>query len=209
LRGKRFDTTDTHGTGCTLASALACGLGAGLTVQKAFEQAVRFVRIAIIEAPGFGQGSGPIGHQAVTDFRWDDLDSDDAPARREDVAGMNLNQVTLPARDYDASVAFYRRLGLRQIVDSPGHYARFECPGGATLSIHVDTGQPGDSVVYLESGELDSWVERLQAAGIAFEAQPANQSWGWREAHLRDPAGNRLCLYRAGEYRRFPPWRID
>jgi hydroxymethylpyrimidine/phosphomethylpyrimidine kinase len=210
LRGKRFDTADTHGTGCTLASALACGLGAGLTVAKAFEQAVRFVRIAIIEAPGFGRGCGPIGHQGVTDFRWDDLDPEDAPARRETIGAMNLNQVTLPAHDYAASVAFYRRLGLRQIVDSLGHYARFECPGGATLSVHLEPGRKaGDAVVYLESDELDAWVGRLEAAGIAFETAPADQSWGWREAHLRDPAGNRLCLYRAGENRRFPPWRID
>jgi hydroxymethylpyrimidine/phosphomethylpyrimidine kinase len=209
LRGKRFETADTHGTGCTLASALACGLGAGLTIQKAFEQAVRFVRIAILEAPGFGRGCGPLGHQGVTDFRWDDLDPEDSPARRENVGGMNLNQVTLPAQDYDSSVAFYRRLELRQIVDSPGHYARFECPGGATLSVHVEDGrQAGDSVIYLESEDLDAWVARLQAAGIVFEAGPEDQSWGWREARLRDPAGNRLCLYRAGEYRRFPPWRI-
>ncbi len=198
LRGKRFETGDTHGTGCTMASALACGLGAGLTIRKAFEQAVRFVRIAIIEAPGFGEGRGPIGHQAVTDFRWEDEDR------------MNLNQVTLPAQDYEASVAFYRRLGLRQIVDSPGRYARFECPGGATLSIHVEEGrQAGDAVICLESEELDSWVERLRTAGIAFETGPEDQGWGWREAHLRDPAGNRLCLYHAGAYRRFPPWRID
>jgi hydroxymethylpyrimidine/phosphomethylpyrimidine kinase len=210
LRGKRFETADTHGTGCTLASALACGLGGGLSVRQAFEQAVRFVRIAILEAPGFGEGSGPIGHQAVTDFRWDDLDPEDAPARRENVGAMNLNQVTLPASDYDESVAFYRGLGLRQIVDSPGRYARFECPGGATLSVHVEVGrEAGDALVCLESDDLDAWVERLRAAGVAFESGPEDQPWGWREAHLRDPAGNRLCLYRAGEYRRFPPWRID
>jgi hydroxymethylpyrimidine/phosphomethylpyrimidine kinase len=62
LRGKRIDTTETHGTGCTLASALATGLGRGLDMEKAFEQAVGFVRIAIIEAPGLGAGNGPIGH---------------------------------------------------------------------------------------------------------------------------------------------------
>jgi len=209
LRGKRFDTGDTHGTGCTLASALACGLGGGLTIRRAFEQAVRFVRIAILEAPGFGEGCGPIGHQDVTDFRWDDLDPEDSPARRENIGAMNLNQVTLPARDYEASVAFYRALGLRQIVDSAGRYARFECPGGATLSLHVEEGRhAGDSVVYFESDELDAWVERLRAAGILLESGPEDQSWGWREARLSDPAGNRLCLYRAGEFRRFPPWRI-
>jgi hydroxymethylpyrimidine/phosphomethylpyrimidine kinase len=62
LEGERFDTTDTHGTGCTLASALAAGLGAGLAIGGAFEQAVRFVRVAIISAPGLGQGHGPVGH---------------------------------------------------------------------------------------------------------------------------------------------------
>ncbi|HEX8535732.1 MAG TPA: bifunctional hydroxymethylpyrimidine kinase/phosphomethylpyrimidine kinase [Allosphingosinicella sp.] len=62
LEGKRFDTTDTHGTGCTFASALATGLGSGLPIREAFEQAVRFVRIAILSAPGLGQGHGPLGH---------------------------------------------------------------------------------------------------------------------------------------------------
>ena len=62
LEGKRFVTTDTHGTGCTFASALATGLGAGLPIRAAFEQAVRFVRIAILSAPGLGEGHGPLGH---------------------------------------------------------------------------------------------------------------------------------------------------
>jgi hydroxymethylpyrimidine/phosphomethylpyrimidine kinase len=62
LEGKRFDTDDTHGTGCTFATALATGLGAGLPIGDAFSQAVRFVRIAILSAPGLGQGHGPLGH---------------------------------------------------------------------------------------------------------------------------------------------------
>ncbi len=62
LQGKRFDTDDTHGTGCTFASALAWGLGAGLSISDAFRNAVRFVRIAIASAPGLGQGHGPLGH---------------------------------------------------------------------------------------------------------------------------------------------------
>ena len=74
VEAKRFDTDDTHGTGCTLASALACGLGAGLPIERAFIQAIRFVRIAILEAPGLGQGNGPLGHQFVTDFQWEEPD---------------------------------------------------------------------------------------------------------------------------------------
>ena len=62
LIGKRFDTDDTHGTGCTLASALAAGLASGLGIEDAFVQAVRFVRVAMMHAPGLGAGHGPLGH---------------------------------------------------------------------------------------------------------------------------------------------------
>lgn len=62
LRGARIDTTDTHGTGCTLAGALACGLGAGMPIADAFARAVRFVRAALAAAPALGHGHGPIGH---------------------------------------------------------------------------------------------------------------------------------------------------
>jgi hydroxymethylpyrimidine/phosphomethylpyrimidine kinase len=51
--------------------------------------------------------------------------------------------------------------------------------------------------------------QRLMAGGIAFESPPADQKWLWREAYLRDPDGNLLCLYFAGDNRRYPPWRLD
>jgi hydroxymethylpyrimidine/phosphomethylpyrimidine kinase len=70
LTGKKIDTLHTHGTGCTLASALACLLGQGMNIGDAFADAVRFVRLAILEAPGLGQGHGPLGQQAIRDF-WD------------------------------------------------------------------------------------------------------------------------------------------
>lgn len=64
----RIDTPHTHGTGCTLASALATGLAQGLSLQQAAERARLFVRAAIEAAPGLGQGHGPMGQQSVTDF---------------------------------------------------------------------------------------------------------------------------------------------
>lgn len=123
---------------------------------------------------------------------------------------MNLNQVTLPATDIARSAAFYRALGLVQIVASP-HYARFECPeGDATFSIHLRDTVPVDTgvVVYFECADLDARVARLQAAGIAFTQLPTDERWLWREARLRDPDGNVLCLFHAGQNRRNPPWRI-
>jgi hydroxymethylpyrimidine/phosphomethylpyrimidine kinase len=70
VEGKKFDTDDTHGTGCTMASVVACRLGQGMNIGDAFADAVRFVRLAILEAPGLGAGHGPLGQQAVRDF-WD------------------------------------------------------------------------------------------------------------------------------------------
>jgi hydroxymethylpyrimidine/phosphomethylpyrimidine kinase len=123
---------------------------------------------------------------------------------------MQLNQVTVGCTDYAASVAFYRALGLRQIVDAPSRYARFETPTGETISIHhVDRIEAASTLVYFEIETLDEAVAALKVAGIAFDNDPGDQSWGWREARLRDPAGNPLCLFWAGDNRRFPPWRTD
>ncbi len=123
---------------------------------------------------------------------------------------MNLNQLTLPATDIARSVAFYRAMGFTQIVDAP-HYARFECPAGdATFSVHrVEQAAPDTGVVvYFECEQLDDEVVRLEAAGFVFTRRPVDERWLWREARLRDPSGNELCLFRAGEHRRYPPWRI-
>jgi hydroxymethylpyrimidine/phosphomethylpyrimidine kinase len=65
---QRIITRSSHGTGCTLASAIATGLGQGMSLIDAIERGRLFVRRALEEAPGLGQGHGPMGHQAVTDF---------------------------------------------------------------------------------------------------------------------------------------------
>ena len=44
---------------------------------------------------------------------------------------------------------------------------------------------------------------------MAFDRLPTDERWLWREARLKDPAGNVLCLFHAGENRKNPPWRID
>lgn len=121
---------------------------------------------------------------------------------------MNLNQVTLDVTDVERATTFYQGLGLTLIV-STGHYARFLCPGGATLSVHlVDRVMKGRSGVYFECEDLDAKVEALKTSGLRFDQDPVDQPWLWREAWLRDPDGNRLCLYFAGENRVNPPWRV-
>jgi catechol 2,3-dioxygenase-like lactoylglutathione lyase family enzyme len=128
---------------------------------------------------------------------------------------VNLNQVTLHVADVERALAFYRRLGLRLIVDALPRYVRLECPdGGSTLSLEQST-EPGaapagerGAVIYFECDDLDGTVERLARDGVAFDSPPTDRPWLWREARLRDPEGNRICLYHAGRNRRFPPWRV-
>ena len=125
---------------------------------------------------------------------------------------MNLNQVTVPAFELSASIAFYETLGLRLIVRSET-YARFECPDGdATFSLSKrETPLPADSEsvhVYFECEDLDARVTALKARGLAFDQDPEDMRWLWREAWLPDPAGNLICLYSAGKNRKNPPWRI-
>jgi catechol 2,3-dioxygenase-like lactoylglutathione lyase family enzyme len=119
---------------------------------------------------------------------------------------MKLNQVTVGTSDYAASVDFYRRLGLIQIVDSPPRYARFETPSGETFSIHEVEVVESTTIVYFELNDVDGFVAGLD---LPLASGPADRPWLWREARLLDPCGNEICLYQAGGNRRFPPWRID
>jgi hydroxymethylpyrimidine/phosphomethylpyrimidine kinase len=58
----KIETRHMHGTGCTLASAIATGLGHGLSLEAAVDRARAYVRAALLAAPCFGEGNGPIGH---------------------------------------------------------------------------------------------------------------------------------------------------
>ena len=124
---------------------------------------------------------------------------------------MNLNQITVPCLDLDESVDFYKRLGLKMIVYDAPKYARFECPQGeSTFSLHqADHAETRSApVVYFEIENLDERVRELEAVGVVFESRPVTQEWLWREAYVRDPAGNLICLYYAGTNRLDPPWRL-
>ena len=92
--------------------------------EQAGVERARVLRIALLEAPGLGEGHGPMGQGQV----------------RLDVGGSpRLNQVTVTGKDYAKQVAFYTKLGLTQIVDSPENgYARFEAWGGVTFSVQID-----------------------------------------------------------------------
>ena len=195
---EQIETLHSHGTGCTLASAIATFLAQGVELADAVERGRTFVRLSLREAPGLGAGHGPMGQQRLA--------LDVPPPGR-----LMLNHVTLPAGDYQDSTAFYRLLGCRQIVDAPPRYARFEVPGGMTLSIEVrdPVDAPSTTEYFFQCDDVDAAVERLKGEGVAFHAMPVDRDFLWRVAETRDPHGNLICLYETGEIRRYPPWRME
>ena len=128
---------------------------------------------------------------------------------------MNLNQVTIYTSKPIETAEFFQKLGLILIVDSLPRYARFECPDGdSTLSIQqaetrpVRSVPPNNIVLYFECDDLDAEVARVKSLGLAFDEDPTDRPWLWRQAYLKDPNGNKICLFRAGENRKNPPWRV-
>ena len=96
---------------------------------------------------------------------------------------MRLNQVTAPARDLEASVAFYRLLGLKLIVKND-HYARFELPEGeATFSLHLVGGDVAlENAPHRVLGERPAVVRHahhraaaLKVLGVTVELVPNTQ----------------------------------
>ena len=58
----RYDTKNTHGTGCTLSSAITTFFSCGKPIKKACELGIKYVNSAILTNPKFGKGHGPINH---------------------------------------------------------------------------------------------------------------------------------------------------
>ena len=118
-QGQRIDTTSTHGTGCTLASAIATFPRRGLDAGRCGRPRARI-------RPGRaarGAGAGA-GRRARSGSR---------TCGSMSARPLRLNQVTVTGTNYERSVEFYRRLGLKQIVDNPPDYARFEMAGRRDL----------------------------------------------------------------------------
>lgn len=124
---------------------------------------------------------------------------------------MNLNQVTLPARNIIESVAFYKEMGFNQIVSSET-YARFESiEGDATFSVELanDIAVVNAVVIYFEVKNLTNTYNELLKKGFSFSGIPKNESWLWEEVRMADPSGNQICIYHAGANRKNPPWRMN
>ncbi len=124
---------------------------------------------------------------------------------------MTLNQITIYSNQVQKSIQFYTDLGLELIVDSAPRYVRFICPDqSTTFSIHekAEATISPDIVLYFECDNVDEEVARLKRLNYEFEREVTDQPWMWREALLKDPNGNSIILYHAGDMRVNPPWKV-
>ena len=62
FESKKIITKNSHGTGCTLSSAIACGLGQQLSLKESINRAHKYVYKSILNAPNIGKGNGPLNH---------------------------------------------------------------------------------------------------------------------------------------------------
>ena len=62
FKSQRHNTKNTHGTGCTLSSAITTFLSCGKTIKKSCEQGIKYVNFGIKTNPNYGRGHGPINH---------------------------------------------------------------------------------------------------------------------------------------------------
>ena len=62
LKERHIENSNTHGTGCTLSSAIACGLAMGMSAERSVREAKEYVTGAIADGMNLGKGNGPLNH---------------------------------------------------------------------------------------------------------------------------------------------------
>lgn len=112
----------------------------------------------------------------------------------------HLSHLFVSVRDLHATHRFYvEKLGLEVLVGGPDRtYMRLGGGGGFHIGFEAipEAANPTDGIeIVIRVEDVDAVHARLSAAGVAFDAPPADQVWGARHAWLRDPTGYRVSLY--------------
>ena len=112
----------------------------------------------------------------------------------------HLSHLFVSVRDLHATHRFYvEQLGLGVLVGGPDRtYMRLGGGGGFHIGFEVipAAANPTDGIeIVIRVEDVDAVHARLSAAGVAFDAPPADQVWGARHVWLRDPTGYRVSLY--------------
>lgn len=127
-----------------------------------------------------------------------------------------FDHITAPSKNLEASIAFYKKIGMTLIEVEPKHHAHFENKEHNTIfTVYYNTKRPEKEVIiYFEVTHIESLEVRFREP-----ASPAGRSeyfiktnfatsWGGNELHLKDPDGNYVILYQKNQLGNIPPWQI-
>jgi catechol 2,3-dioxygenase-like lactoylglutathione lyase family enzyme len=109
-----------------------------------------------------------------------------------------LSHLFVVVADLAVSRAFYERIGLEVLLEEDG-YVRLG--GGDGFHVGMEEAAPGSPLgpsgieIVVQVDDVDRRFDELRAAGLEFDAEPADMPWGARHAWFRDPDGNRLSIY--------------
>lgn len=122
--------------------------------------------------------------------------------------GLRFNHAMIYTRAVGALLRFYKEtLGFELIESMEGEYARLKSRGSdTTIAIHnfksespLHTG--GGIRIYFEVPALYEFCTSLEEKGVEFMQRAEKMPWGWDHAYLKDPDGNEISLYSAGDLR--------
>lgn len=122
---------------------------------------------------------------------------------------IEFSHITVPSRNLEASIAFYKMLGMHLVEHEVNHHAHFESKEHkAIFTIYYNNLKPDDEVkVYFEVDDLENVELRFRESVIDTEKIPSN--WQGKELHLKDPDGNRVVLYKKFTAAVVPPWQQE
>ncbi|EFX02311.1 hr1-like Rho-binding repeat protein [Grosmannia clavigera kw1407] len=196
---KYQDSRNTHGTGCSLASAIASNLSIGMEVFPAVKAACRYVEIAIQTAPGYGHGHGPLNHfHCMQTLPFSRGYFFDYVLERHDIAGVHFSRANAlaaykskNAKDIARSVAV-----IQQLEKEMSSHVQFCSKFGITredmkqVEEHTDVGQSEDWFA-LQIALAPCIIGYGAAARALLEdkestKQEGNPYWSWVETYTSE-----------------------
>lgn len=161
IGGPRVATRNTHGTGCTLSSAIACGLAEGLGVEQAVRRAKRYLTACLASGLDLGRGPGPLDHMAP--FR--------APAG----AGAPDGAAGLPGREGGRSAAGPRVLVVGGSPERPSPRLLRALALQADLVVACDAGADACRAAGVAVDAIVGDDDSVTPEGLAFARSTASQ----------------------------------
>lgn len=128
---------------------------------------------------------------------------------------IEFDHITAPSKNLEASIVFYKKIGMTLIEVEPKHHAHFENKEHHTIfTVYYNTKpQQNDVIIYFEVTNIELLEVRFRETASPIDRNKnfikTNYAtlWGGHELHLKDPDGNYVILYQKNQPGNIPPWQ--